>query len=64
MKMKKKKSASMKYVDAMAVKDGYVAKTISKEELCATNAKYSTLKGPYDMEYMGMEVEEEGEMED
>ena len=62
MKMKKK-NPMMKYVDAMAIKDGYIAKPVSKEELCATNAKYSTLKGPYDMEYMGKEEEEmeEGE---
>lgn len=64
--MKKKMKQSkpmMKYVDAMSIRDGYIAKPISKEELCATNAKYSTLKGPYDMEYMGEEMEDEEEME-
>ncbi len=60
MKMKK---GMMKYVDAMAIKDGYISKPVSKEELCATNAKYSTKKGPYEMEYMGEEMEEEEEMD-
>lgn len=62
MKMKKK-SVSMKYVDAMAIKDGYIAKPVSKEELCATNDRYGAKPGPYEMEYMGEEAEEEGEME-
>lgn len=60
MKMKK---GMMKYVDAMAIKDGYISKPVSKEELCATNAKYGTLKGDYEMEYMGQEVEDDMEEE-
>ena len=63
MKMKKK-SASMKYVDAMAVKDGYIAKPVSYDELVACNDKKMIKKGSYEMEYLGEEVEEEGEMED
>lgn len=60
---KKMKQPMMKYADAMAIKDGYLAKPVSKEELCATNDKYSTLKGSYDMEYMGEEVEDDMEEE-
>jgi hypothetical protein len=59
----KKKSVSMKYVDAMAIKDGYIAKPVSKEELCATNARYGAKPGPYEMEYMGKEEEDEEEMD-
>lgn len=59
----KLKKGMMKYCDAMCIKDGYVAKPISKEDLCATNDKYSTLKGAYDMEYMGEEVEDDMEEE-
>lgn len=59
----KKKKASMKYVDAMAVKDGYVSTPISPDELYACNDKGMTLKGDYDMEYRGEEVEDEEEMD-
>jgi hypothetical protein len=62
MKMKKK-SGNMKYVDAMAVKDGYVAKPVSYEELTACNDKRYIKKGPYEMEYAGEESEDEEEME-
>lgn len=60
MKMKK---GMMKYVDAMCIKDGYIAKPVSKEELCATNDKYGAKPGPYEMEYMGEEMEDEEEMD-
>jgi hypothetical protein len=58
--MKKKKSA-IKGVDAMAIKDGYIATSISPEEIHACNDKGMTLKGPYKMEYFGKEVEDEDE---
>lgn len=57
------KKMGMKYVDAMAVKDGYVATPISPMELHACNDKGMTLKGDYEMEYMGEEVEDEEEMD-
>lgn len=60
--MKKKKS-SIKGVDAMAIKDGYIAMPIAMSEIYACNDKGKTLKGPYDMEYMGEEVEDEEEMD-
>lgn len=63
MKMKKK-SPSMKYVDAMAIKDGYVATPVMMEELCCeTNAKYGKKSGPYSMEMEDMESEDESEMD-
>lgn len=63
MKMKQKKS-SIKYVDAMAIKDGYVATPIMMEELCCeTNAKYGNKPGPYKMEMEEMDSEDESEMD-
>ena len=58
---KKMKQPMIKYVDAMSIKDGYIAKPVSKEELCATNERYGAKPGPYEMEYMGQEDEEEME---
>ena len=63
MKMKKK-SPSMKYVDAMAVKDGYIATPVKMEEFCCeTNAKYGKKPGPYQMEMEDMDAEDESEMD-
>jgi len=61
MKKKMKQPTMMKYVDAMSIRDGYIAKPVSKEELCATNERYGAKPGPYEMEYMGQEDEEEME---
>lgn len=58
------KRMKVKGVDAMAIKDGYIATGISPMELYACNDKGKTLKGPYEMEYMGEEVEDEMEDEE
>jgi len=50
-------------VDAMAIKDGYIAKAVSYDELVACNDKGMTKKGPYEMEYLGEEMEDEEEMD-
>ncbi len=51
MKKKMKPQRGMaKYVDAMAIKDGYLSSKVPPEELFACNAKYSTLEGPYEFE--------------
>jgi hypothetical protein len=57
------KKMKVKGVDAMAIKDGYIATAISPMELHACNDKGMTLKGDYEMEYMGEEVEDEEEMD-
>jgi hypothetical protein len=57
------KKMKVKGVDAMAIRDGYIAKPISYSELVACNDKGKTLKGPYEMEYLGEEVEDEEEMD-
>lgn len=59
----KKKKPSIKGVDAMAIKDGYIATSISPMELHSCADKGMTLKGPYEMEYMGEESEDEEEMD-
>ena len=59
----KAKKMKMKRMDAMAIKDGYISTPISREDFHACADKNKTLKGPYEMEYMGEEVEEEGEMD-
>lgn len=62
MKMKKK-SVSMKYVDAMAIKDGYLAKPVSYDELMQCNDKKFIKKGDYEIEGYGEEEEDEEEMD-
>lgn len=62
-KLKQAKPKMMKYVDAMSIRDGFIARPISKDELCATNDRYGAKPGPYEMEYMGEEMEDEEEME-
>jgi hypothetical protein len=59
----KKKKPSIKGVDAMAIKDGYIAKSVSYDELMACNDKGMTKSGPYEMEYLGEEMEDEEEMD-
>jgi hypothetical protein len=59
------KKMKMKGMDAMAIKDGYIAKAVSYDDLVACNDKKLIKKGPYEMEYLGEEVEdEENGMED
>lgn len=53
------KQSKVKGVDAMMIKDGYIAKPISKEQLYACNDKTYIKKGPYEMEGYGEESEEE-----
>lgn len=63
-KQVKAPKSSMSYVDAMAIKDGFVATPIEMEELCCeTNAKYSTKPGPYSMEMDEMDMGSEDEMD-
>lgn len=62
MKMKKK-SVSMKYVDAMAIKDGYIAKPVSYEELCPCVQDKMTKKGPYEMEDLDEQMDQEEDMD-
>jgi hypothetical protein len=50
-------------VDAMAIKLGYIATPIGSGALHACRDENKTLKGPYEVEYMGEEVEEEGEQD-
>lgn len=53
------KKMKVKGIDAMAIRDGYIATAISPMELHACNDKGKTLKGDYEMEFMGEEVEDE-----
>jgi hypothetical protein len=57
------KKMKMKGMDAMAIRDGYIATSVSPDQLFACNDKGMTKKGPYEMEYMGEEVEDEEEMD-
>lgn len=57
------KKMNIKGVDAMAIKDGYIATKISMMDVQAPCDKNKTMKGPYDMEYMGEEIEDEEEMD-
>lgn len=50
-----------KYVDAMAVKDGYLSKPVSYSELMQCNDKRLIKKGPYEMEGYGEEEKEDEE---
>lgn len=57
------KRVKVKGVDAMAIKDGYIATGISPQELYACNDKGQTLKGDYEMEGYGAMEEEDDEEE-
>lgn len=59
----KSKKMKVKGVDAMAIRDGYVAKGVSYQDLIACGDKKYILKGSYEMEYQGEEVEDEEEMD-
>lgn len=59
----KAKKIKIKAVDAMVARDGYVATPISPMDIYCAVDKNKTLKGPYDMEYMGKEIEDEEDMD-
>lgn len=46
--LKRQKAPS--YVDAMAIKDGYVARAVTPEELYVCNDRYGAAHGPYEFE--------------
>lgn len=45
-----KREKAPKYVDAMAIKDGFVARAVTPEELYACNDRYGAAHGPYEFE--------------
>jgi len=59
----KEKKMKIKGADAMAIRDGFVAKSVSYDDLMACNDKKYIKKGPYEMEGYGEESEDEEEMD-
>jgi hypothetical protein len=59
----KAKKMKVKGADAMAIRDGFVASPVAYKDLIACNDKKYILKGSYEMEYQGEEIEDEEEMD-
>lgn len=59
----KPKKMKMKGLDAMAIRDGYVATSISYEELCPCVSDKMTKMGAYEMEDMDEQMNQEEDMD-
>jgi hypothetical protein len=58
-----KKKSMMKGVDAMAIKDGYIATPISYNDLCPCLGDKMTKMGAYEMEDMDEQMGQEEDMD-